>query len=387
MEETTKRRKFIINVAYWAIILAICYLIFRYLLDLLLPFIIALVVSWLLRAPSKWYRKKLPHQTKLATALTVATVILFYLLLVGLVLWLAVDLVSGIVNRVSSLPAVYKETIEPGLSNLYTNLQNLALKVDPSLANVVNQVLPEVISAASGAVTNFSVSVVGKLTSLAASVPNFLLSTVIAVIATIFTATSFDGIKGFLKRNLPEKFTSTAGYVVTSFRNIIMQYGKSYALIMLITFTEILVGLLIVGVKKAPLLAFLIALFDIFPVVGSGMILLPWTVITLIQGKILRGIGLGIVYLFVVIMRQFLEPKVVGKQVGLPPLVTLAGMVIGSSLFGVWGLFGLPISAAIIVNLNNDPEVPITLFKREPQEENGEDSPGKIVYRFRKKKK
>ena len=380
--DTGKRRQFIINVAYWAIIAAIVYLIFRYLLNLLLPFVIALLVAWLLRPISKFYRKKMPGHSKLTTAMTVATVILFYLVLSCLVLLLAANLVSSLATYFGRLPQWYTQSLEPGLKNLYLRAQTLAARFDPAIVDVVNRVLPEVFSAVSGAITSFSVNAVGKLTNIATSVPGYLLSGIISVIATIFMATAFDSMKAFFNRNLPEKFLETSHYAIDSFRKIIGQYGKSYFLVMLITFCEVCFGLIIVGVKKAPLVAFLIALFDIFPIVGAGMILLPWAIVTFIQGHILKGIGLFILYVVVIVVRQFLEPNLVGKQVGLPPLVTLVCMFVGSSLFGVWGLFGFPITAAIITNLNNDPDVPIHLFKPAVQEENPK---GKVIYRFRKR--
>ena len=379
MEKTDKRRTFIVNVAYWAIIAGITYLIFRYLLNLLLPFVIALLVAWLLRPLGRLYRQRAP---KLASALIVVTVLLFYLLLGVLAMLLLVDLLTGLAQYLGKLPELYTQTIEPGLRNLYANAQDLAARFDPSVADVVNMVLPQVISSVGGAVTNFSVTAVGKLTGLVTALPSVLISALIAVIASFFTAVSYDGMKAFLQRNLPAKFTETAGYAIRSFRNIIRQYGKSYLLVMLITFGELTLGLLIIGVRRAILLAALIAIFDIFPVVGAGAILLPWAVISLLQGKTLQALGLLILYVVILVVRQFLEPKVVGKQVGLPPLVTLACMFVGTSLFGAWGLFGLPIGAAILVNLNNDPDVPINLFSvPEPKE----DKPGKVVYRFRKK--
>ena len=379
MEKTDKRRTFIVNVAYWAIIAGITYLIFRYLLNLLLPFVIALLVAWLLRPLGRLYRQRAP---KLASALIVVTVLLFYLLLGVLAMLLLVDLLTGLAQYLGKLPELYTQTIEPGLRNLYANARDLAARFDPSVADVVNMVLPQVISSVGGAVTNFSVTAVGKLTGLVTALPSVLISALIAVIASFFTAVSYDSMKAFLQRNLPAKFTETAGYAIRSFRNIIRQYGKSYLLVMLITFGELTLGLLIIGVRRAILLAALIAIFDIFPVVGAGAILLPWAVISLIQGKTLQALGLLILYVVILVVRQFLEPKVVGKQVGLPPLVTLACMFVGTSLFGAWGLFGLPIGAAILVNLNNDPDVPINLFSvPEPKE----DKPGKVVYRFRKK--
>ena len=380
METTDKRRRFIINVAYWAIIAGITYLIFRYLLNLLLPFVIALLVAWLLRPLSRLYRQRAP---KVASALIIVTVLLFYLLLGFLAMLLLVDLLTGMAEYFGKLPTLYTQTIEPGLRNLYASAQELAARFDPGVADVVNMVLPQVISSVGGAVTNFSVAAVGKLTGLVTSLPSALISALIAVIASFFTAVSYDSMKAFLMKNLPTKFTETAGYAIHSFRSIIAQYGKSYLLVMLITFGELTLGLLIIGVRRAVLLAALIAVFDIFPVVGAGAILLPWSLISLIQGKTLQALGLFILYIVILVVRQFLEPKVVGKQVGLPPLVTLACMFVGTSLFGVWGLFGLPIGAAILVNLNNDPNVPINIFSvPEPEEA---DKPGRVVYRFRKK--
>ena len=380
METVDKRRKFIINVAYWAVIAGIAYLVFRYLLNLLLPFVIALLVAWILRPLSRLYRQRAP---KVASALIVVTVLLFYLLisvLAGLVL---VDLLTGLAEYFNKLPTLYTQTIEPGLRNLYANAQALAARFDPSVVDVVNMVLPQVISSVGGAVTSFSVGAVGKLTGLVTALPSALISALIAVIASFFTAVGYDSMKAFLQKNLPTKFTETAGYAIHSFRNILRQYGKSYLLVMLSTFGELTLGLLIIGVRKPILLAALIAIFDIFPVVGAGTILVPWAVISLIQGKALQALGLAILYVVILVVRQFLEPKVVGKQVGLPPLVTLACMFVGTSLFSVWGLFGLPICAAILVNLNNDPNVPINLFTVPDPEE--PEKPGKVIYRFRKK--
>ena len=382
METTDKRRRFIINVAYWAIIAGITYLIFRYLLNLLLPFVIALLVAWILRPLSRLYRKR--FHPKLASFLIVLTVLIFYLLLGVLASLLLVDLLTGLAEYFNKLPTLYTQTIEPGLRDLYASAQSLASRFDPSVADVVNMVLPQVISSVGGAVTNFSVSAVGKLTGLVTSLPSALISALIAVIASFFTAVSYDSMKDFLERNLPAKFTETAGYVINSFRSIIRQYGKSYLLVMLITFGELLLGLLVIGVRRPIMLAALIAVFDIFPVVGAGTILVPWAVISLIQGKTLQALGLAILYVVILTVRQFLEPKVVGKQVGLPPLVTLACMFVGTSLFSVWGLFGLPIGAAILVNLNNDPNVPIKLFTV-PEKKEAPGRPGRVTYRFRRK--
>ena len=384
MDTVSKRRRFLINLLYWVAILAIVYLCFRYLLKLLMPFVIALLVAWLLRPICRWYGKKNLHG-QLHTALVVATVLIFYLIIGGLITMILINVGANIAQRLSGLPALYTQTIEPGLSELYASAEELVSRFDPRLEAVVNRVMPEIISSLGSAVSRFSVTAVTKLTSLATSIPNALLNAAICIISTIFMATTFEAIIRFLKKNLPDKVTETAGYVVKSFRNVIMKYGISYLIIMLMTFGEIAIGLLIIGKPHALLIAALIAVFDIFPIVGAGLILLPWTVITFIQGNVLQGIGMAVLYVVVIIVRQIMEPRIVGRQVGLPPLVTLACMFVGTSLFGGVGLFGLPILAAILTNLNDDPDVPIRLYHT-PGTEKGEGEPdaepGKIVYRF-----
>ena len=385
METVSKRRRFLINLLYWAAILAIVYLCFRYLLKLLMPFVIALLVAWLLRPICRWYRSK-SFRGQVYTALVVATVLLFYLIIGGLVTLILINVGADIAQRLTGLPALYTQTIEPGLRNLYASAEELVSRFDPTLEAVVNTAMPEVISSLGSTVTSFSVTAVTKLTGFAASIPNALLSAAICIISTIFMATTFDSIIRFLNENLPEKVTETAGYVVKSFRNVIMKYGVSYLIIMLMTFGEIAIGLLIIGKSHAILIAALIAVFDIFPIVGAGLILLPWTVITFIQGKVLQGIGMAILYVVVIVVRQIMEPRIVGRQVGLPPLVTLACMFLGTSLFGGIGLFGLPILAAIVTNLNDDPEVPIRLYRKPDEAEEAAEAAaegtGKIVYRF-----
>lgn len=181
-----------------------------------------------------------------------------------------------------------------------------------------------------------------------------LLNSLICLIATVFIAIDFDAISAFLGRNLPAKPLKMVIEIKDSFIGIVWEFVRSYFYIFLITAAEITVGLLIVGQKNALLIGVLIAVFDAFPIVGSGMVLLPWSAWTLFAGNTGKGIGLFVLYLVVVIARQIIEPKLVGKHVGLRPIVTLVCMFVGTKLFGALGLFGLPIMAAIITDMNNE---------------------------------
>ena len=111
----------------------------------------------------------------------------------------------------------------------------------------------------------------------------------------------------------------------------------------------------------ALLIALLTAIVDILPVLGTGTVRIPWAAAMLILGNFPLGIGLLILYAIITVVRQMLEPRVVGKQIGLYPLVTLVCMFVGTYLFGFVGLFGLPIIATVLVQLNQSGD--IHLFK------------------------
>jgi predicted PurR-regulated permease PerM len=153
---------------------------------------------------------------------------------------------------------------------------------------------------------------------------------------------------------------------------VIKKYLLSYSLIMLITFGEIFAGLSIIGVKYSALLAALIAIFDILPVVGSGLVLVPWAIISLIIGNIGLGVGLFILWAIVCVVRQIIEPKIVGSNVGMHPFLTLFAMLAGNFIYGGIGILLLPIALALCQSLNSSGVV--KLYKNvEPEIE--EDDP------------
>ena len=378
--KTESRKRFLLNIAYWAVIVAIVYLVFKYLLNLLMPFFLAAVFAALVRPISKWLSRETRWKKNASgervqvkrrfhlnpTVAGIVSVVVLFLILGGLLALILIRLVDTITSLVSAIPDVYYKNIVPGISDFVKSLEDFAGRLDQSVLKAVQDAIPNLISSIGSAVTNFSAKAVSWLSSSATKLPTMLLKTVICLIATVFIAVDFNFIKDFIRRNLPARPLQMVVDVKNSFLSTIWQFLKSYFIIFCITATEIAVGLLIIGMARPVLLGVTIAIFDAFPIVGSGMILLPWALITLLTGKTWKGIGLAILYATVVIVRQVIEPKIVGKHVGLRPLVTLICMFAGTKLFGAVGLFGLPITAAILSDLNNSGLT--HLFKRaEPE--------------------
>lgn len=344
------RKNFLINIAFWAVIIALIYLVFKYFIHLIMPFFVALIFAAIMRPVVRWLVSKL-HMPQGVSGVIVT--VLFFAIIGTLIALLTLRVISGLGDVFTMVPELYRDSIEPGLEQLFERIQELAARYDMNLEETLEGVGPQILSAAGNAVSSVSGRVVGWVSSLVTKVPRFLVSLIICVVATFFMSLDYDRMISVLMHLFPERAQEVLADARKSLSKVMRQYGRSYILILCITFAELALGLLLLRVKRFALIALLIAILDIFPVLGTGTVLIPWTVISFIQGSYARGIGLLVLYAVITVIRQIIEPRIVGKHVGLHPLITLICMFVGTSLFGVIGLFGLPILMAILLELHN----------------------------------
>ena len=373
--DTAGKKKFILNIAYWIIVLALFYVALKYFINLIMPFFIAVILAALSRplakllaSPTKKVRTDegsemvIPRSVRITEKFAaIISVFILFIVIFGIITLIGIRLVDRGVEIVEKVPSIYYDSVAPALESLLERAENWASRIDDSVLEMVESAAANIVGTIGSKVTELSGKLILAISSIASKLPKFLLNTVICLIATVFIAIDFESIAAFFRINLPNRTLTVVTEFKDSLVDIVWQFIKSYFLIFLITTVEITLGFLIIGQPKPLLLGVIIAVFDAFPIVGSGMILLPFSIITLASGMIGRGIGLLIVYLVVVIVRQVIEPKIVGKRVGLKPIVTLVCMYIGTKLFGGIGLFAIPIIAAIITDMNNDGT--IHLFK------------------------
>lgn len=387
----TRRKKFLIDFLFVAVILAIVYVILKYVIGLVMPFFIALILAAVARPLSRWLSartrrvrqkdgtvREVKRKLRLNRGVaSVVSVVIVFIVLAGLLFLIGMICFDKILDLVREAPLFYSGTLRPALETGVKRIELFiaelngkgTLTLDESTIAYIRSALSGVISTLGTKITELSGTVLLAISSAATKIPSVLLSVIITVIATVFLSIDFDTIRLFLSRNLPGRAKEVAVRFKESLVDMIWQFLKSYSLIFLITATEITIGFLIVGQKHAIPLAMLVALFDAFPIVGSGMILMPFSVITLITGNVPKGLGLMAVWIIVVVARQFIEPRIVGHRVGLRPIVTLICMYVGTKLFGGIGLFALPILAAILGDLNRSGT--IRLFRPMPTENIG----------------
>ena len=125
-------------------------------------------------------------------------------------------------------------------------------------------------------------------------------------------------------------------------------YIKSQLILMAITFIILAISLTMIQVPKAILIALGISILDILPIIGSGIIMIPWSIISFISGENQMGINLAVIYVVLIIIRQIIEPRILGKAIGIKPLYTFMATILGSLLLGPIGMIVGPLIAVVI---------------------------------------
>ena len=353
-----KRKKFIVNVLYAGLIALMVYLLLRYALGLLTPFLLALLFAYMLKAPAKFVCRKsgLPYKPVVSVL-----VLLFYSTIGWGAALLGIKLITAALSLFSTLPSLYTNVIEPGLAVVFDSIEQLVYRMDPALVLAIDDIFARFAQSLGELVTSWSVQAVSLISGYASTLPSIVIKLLLMVISTFFIARDFDALAAFISRQLSPKAADVLAEIQKYVVGTLLVCIRSYALIMCITCVELSIGLTIIGVDKAVLIAMAISVFDILPVLGTGGIMIPWVIVSAISGDYKLAAGLLAVYLVVTVIRNILEPKIVGSQIGLHPVVTLASMFAGVQLFGLLGLFGFPILLSLLRRLNENGT--IRLFK------------------------
>lgn len=347
---TEKQRAFIIHFLYYSIIIALVYILFRYVIYYIMPFLIGFGIAFLLRPIIKRLTKLAHGHEKICASFVI---LLFYATIGAFFTFLSLKGFSFLQTFVSDIPRLYQEQIEPFLNDSLSNVESVWKNFDMTTAQAIQSFIDGIQNSISTMVSSFSKGVISMFTDFASSLPNIVISFFFAIISSFFFNADYQKIITFITRQLPDKGQQILFTARHYFTETIGKFIIAYAKIMSLTFLELSLGLTIIGVDNAITIAFLIAIFDVLPVLGTGGIMIPWILISFVNNQVKLGVGLIIIYLVVTIIRNILEPKIVGKQIGLHPLLMLLCMYLGAKLFGVLGIFILPIIILILQNLND----------------------------------
>lgn len=366
--KVAKRRDFLIDLVYVMAIIGLVYVFFKYCFSIAAPFLLSFFFAVILQRPLGWLDKK--TKNKMHSFWSIVLVLLCVAIILGPVISIIAALFREIGNFISFLGEQLND-----LPTFLVTLQNEILKAIKFLPDSIYTSVSESITQFFGNLINdFDVSKLGinmssitsglsngisGVYSVVKNIPSILISVVIGVIAWILFTKDYKKVVKFIKLQLPDKHKNLLSETKKIFSSTILKMCRAYGLIMFITFCENFLGLTIlnlIGVMKNSyvfVIAICIAVFDILPVAGSGGILIPWSLIALVTGNVGQCVGLLILYAVITVIRQYIEPKIVGDSLGVNPLVTLAGLYFGLKLFGFMGMFIVPICVMTLKAFND----------------------------------
>lgn len=366
--KVAKRRDFLIDLVYVMAIIGLVYVFFKYCFVIAAPFLLSFFFAVILQRPLGWLDKK--TKNKMHSFWSIVLVLLCVAIILGPVISIIATLFREIGNFISFLGEQLND-----LPTFLVTLQNEILKAIKFLPDSIYTSVSENITQFFGNLINdFDVSKLGinmssitsglsngisGVYSVVKNIPSILIGVVIGIIAWILFTKDYKKVVKFIKLQLPDKHKNLLSETKKIFSSTILKMCRAYGLIMFITFCENFLGLTIlnlIGVMKNSyvfVIAICIAVFDILPVAGSGGILIPWALIALVSGNVGQCVGLLILYAVITVIRQYIEPKIVGDSLGVNPLVTLAGLYFGLKLFGFMGMFIVPICVMTLKAFND----------------------------------
>ncbi len=359
-----RKQKFLIEAAYVIVMLALIYVTFKYFIPLIFPFVLGFIIAFAFKPLIRSVTNKLKLPNKLSALVVIG---FFYLILLTITIFLGIEVFLYLKDFFLGIPELYNNVLVPWLSNALINLEQIASQIDPMLVQQVRIYSQQILESLGNLITSISVGSVGFITGFASKVPMFLVGFLLTVISSFFIAMDYQLIVNFLLDQVSPNKRSLLIEAQLFLVSTLHKYAKSYLMIMSITFVELTIGFSILGIESAIVVAFLIAIFDILPIAGTGGVMIPWMILTFLEGNSSLGLGLLIIYLVVTVIRNIIEPKIIGDQVGLHPLLTLFAMYIGVQLFGVAGLFGFPITLAILNGLHRSHKIVLYKQPKEPE--------------------
>lgn len=326
------------------------YVFLRYIFIVALPFLIAWAVAFSIRPMANKISEG-THIPKKAISVTLTVLIVVggiavTVSAISYAIGQAWDFLSGLIES-DALYEILEKIMNP-LSGLLGDREGAA-ELEAHIGEAIKSFVGSFLSSFAVAVTSF-----------VSSVPKVLIFILITVVSSIYFSLELERVNSFVHKKLPTKAYEWLLKFKDKFLSTLVKYLRSYLIIMLVTFIVMLFGFLVLGVKYAVLFAFIVSLLDALPLIGVGTVLVPWSVYQIIFADTGLGIGLAILFVIHTVLRQFIEPKIVGKNLGIHPILSLILLYAGYCFFGFLGLLLIPfvtVLVKILIGEDNSSEV------------------------------
>ncbi|MCL2500254.1 MAG: sporulation integral membrane protein YtvI [Defluviitaleaceae bacterium] len=321
-----RNKKIIDRMAFFALITFLVYALFTFLWVYLSPFFFGLIIALIMEPLIRFMLKRFKFKRWMAALLCL---LIFMTAAASLGAWLVNTLARQIGSFVETAPAQIEEIVYR--SEAWFARITAGLPDSVNIPDMQDTLLSMVMGLFGGLVQD-------QAPRWAAAVPEFFINVILTLVSAFFFMADRERIFSAVARNCPKGLTVHFRQTGKSFSKAIKGYLRAQYILMAMVGIISIIGLLIIRSPFALLIGLLLAVLDFLPIVGAGSVLIPWALISFITSNPSQGVSLLIIYGVITVTRQVLQPKILGDQIGVHPLVSLMSIFIGFRLFGLLGL-------------------------------------------------
>lgn len=342
MQKPLLRRFLILLAGFLGIWLAV-----RYLFPLAMPFLLGAGLALAAEPLVKFCQKRLRLPRGAAAGIGVTVTLL---LTIALLILLAALLVRELSLLAGIIPDL-GETARQGLALLESWLLGLINRTPDGIKGILTRSVSGLFSGGSAFLDQASRWVLNLASAILVRLPDSALGLGTCILASYMISAKLPSIRSWFSQKIPQSWRDRYLPALVGLKNTLLGWLRAQAKLACVTFLIAATGFFILKIPYAPLWALILALVDAVPLLGTGTVLIPWSLVCLLQGNHFRSVGLLILYAAAALARSALEPRLVGKQLGLDPLLTLAALYAGYQIWGIGGMILSPLIAVTVVQL------------------------------------
>ena len=350
MKKSTLYVKALVNVVFYIIAAVLVAVFVPKLIIFFLPFVIGWIVAAIANPAIKFFEEKIKFKRKASSAIFIVLILAIIILaLYGIIVFL----INQGIGFISSIPNEW-EAIRQSLNTFGDSLNKITANLPSELSKPFRNFGNSIMGALGNFVSNLtskenSSALISKISEGIGSVANVVVGIIMTVLSAYFFAVERNTVIEGCKKHLSEKVRNKVEAAIRGLKTAVGGYFKAQLWIELWVYVITVIGLLILRIDYAALIALGIAFLDFLPFFGAGLIMVPWAVVAFANNDIWIAVGLLITWGVGQLVRQLIQPKIVGDQVGVPPLPTLILLYLGYKWIGVFGMvIALPIAMIFI---------------------------------------
>lgn len=325
------------------------FLFLRYLLPLFLPFLLGAALAIAAEPLVSFLCSRLHLRQGAASAIGISLGLSFLLMAVVLLCGLVLRQLRGIAGMLPEL----EQSIRTGMDSLSARLLDLAGAAPEGIRSILTRDIRSLFSGGSALLDRLTDQLLRLASGILSQVPDGALGLGAGVISSYMISAKLPRIRIWVRAQLPMQRLQQTFTALGRIRAALGGWLKAQLKLSGITFCLALAGFLLLRIPQALLWATLVAIVDAFPILGTGTVLVPWSLISFLRGNRIRAFGLLGLYAAGAVIRSMTEPKLLGKQLGLDPLITLIALYAGFRLWGIPGMILSPLLAVVAIQLVN----------------------------------